>query len=215
MLRRIGYWVISVGILMAFFMTGNRASGTPVDTKQRVAPIHVEQFGVHNALRSISQKMGVPIGVEMIFEPKTEPTLNFDFPGGTVADLLNTLVSHAPGYRWDETDGMIHVFRNSTHLPIASVTMSYPGVENKSREDIWEDIAQRPEITAWLEANQCARQELFGGREFRTNNAPISIDPGTMTLAQLLDQVAVKSGVNYWAISQTPGKPCQVSIILW
>jgi hypothetical protein len=36
-----------------------------------------------------------------------------------------------------------------------------------------------------------------------------------MTLAQLLDQVAVKSGVNYWAILQTPGKPYQVSIILW
>jgi hypothetical protein len=94
--------------------------------------------------------------------------------------------------------------------------MSYPGAHNKTREELWGDIAKKPEITAWLYANHCERQQLFTGSEFRTHNGPISIDAGSMTVAHLLDQVAIKSGENYWAIVQSPpDKVCQVSILLW
>jgi hypothetical protein len=194
-----------------------RASADPTNnSNKRVPACHIEQFAAYNALHDISQKAAVVIGVEAVVDYKTEPTVKLDFPGGTLADLLNMFVSQVPEYRWSEDDGLIHVFRNAAHLPIADVLMSYPGARDKTREEIWEDIAARPEIKTWLDSNHCSRQELFNGKEFRSHNGRISIDPGSMTLAQLLDEVAVKSGVNYWAILQSPpGKTCQLSIFLW
>jgi len=185
-------------------------------SNNHVPAIHIETFGAHNALYLISEKANVPIGVEAIFDYKMEPTIDFDFPGGTVADLLNMFVSQASDYRWVEDTGIIHVFWNSTHLPIADVMLSYPGAENKTRQQIWDDIDKRPEVIAWLNANHCERNELFMGKEFRAHNGPISIKAGSMTLAQLLDQVAIKSGENYWAIVQSPaGQKCQIRISVW
>jgi len=181
-----------------------------------VGQLHIESFGASGALFWVSQEAHVPIGVEAIFDHDKEPTIDFDFAGGTIADLLNIIVSQAPEYRWIEEDRIIHAFWNSTHLPIADVVMSYPGAKNKTRKEIWDDIDKRPEITAWLEANHCERQELLTGKEFSAHNAPISIEAGSMTLVQLLDQTAIKSGENYWAIVQSAtDKPCQVSILLW
>ena len=95
--------------------------------------------------------------------------------------------------------------------------MSYPGADMRTRKQIWEDIASRPEISAWLSSTHCSRSEFFTGGEFKKNNERISIKSRALTLAQLLDETAVKSGSNFWAVLQSPrsATPCQVSIILW
>jgi hypothetical protein len=94
--------------------------------------------------------------------------------------------------------------------------MSYPGAVKRSRHDIWEDIAKRPEVRAWMQSSHCTRGELFNGKEFRDHNEPINIQAGSMTVAELLDQVASKSGVNYWAVLQSASdSPCSLQIILW
>lgn len=181
-----------------------------------VRAISVEQFAVYNAAAEISEKAKIPIGVAAI-QPKQEPTIKLDFRGGTVADLLNLLVSEAPGYQWQETDkGVIHLSRVGARVSLLDVSMSYPGAVHKTRKEIWEDIGQRPEISAWLQAHACTRSEFFTGHEFSEHNTPISIEPGDLTLEQLLDQVAVASGANYWAVLQSPsGSSCKLGIILW
>lgn len=183
---------------------------------KHVAACHIEQLGVDTAVGDIAHRAHVPSGVEEIFDHDTEPTIKIDFPGGTLADLLNRLVSHAPGYQWREDDGIIHVLWHGAHLPLADVVMSYPGAHDKTVDEIWSDLAARPELNAWLGSNHCSRQQIFSEtgptpppRDFR-----ISISAGSMTLAQLLDRVALKSGES-WEISQSPpGKPCVVSIFL-
>jgi len=185
-------------------------------SNRNIGAVHIEQFGAANALRSISQKAQIPIGVEAIVDYKNEHEVKLDFPGGTVADLLNMFVSQAPEYRWDEVEGIIHVFQDAKHLPLADTTISYLGAKSRSRKEIWSDLNKMPEIAAWMNANHCQRQELFNGKEFRAHNAPISIERGTITVSELLDQVAVKSGENYWAIlrSSASETACQVTIIL-
>ncbi len=218
MLKRVACFSIGVTILQIWLAPCGRVSGDVSRlSNKRVAACRIEQFGAYNALRDVSQKAHVAIGVEAAIDYKTEPTVVLDFPGGTVADLLNMFISRVPDYRWEDADaGIIHVFRDATHVPLADIMISYPAARNKTRKEVWEDIGKAPEITEWMNSAHCSRRELLHGKEFRNHNDPISIEQGSVTLAQLLDEVAIKSGENYWAILQsTPGKPCQVSVFLW
>jgi hypothetical protein len=186
-------------------------------TAKKVGPHHFEQFGILNLLGQISYETGTPIGLDAVL-PEKESTIAFDFPGGSVADLLNMLVAEVPDYRWEEArGGVIHFYRPGGHVGLIDVVMSYPGAVKRTRKQIWEDIASRPEISSWLSSTRCSRSEFFTGSEFRTNNDRISISSGDVTLAQLLDATAVKSGSKFWAVLQSPPSttPCQVSIILW
>jgi hypothetical protein len=189
----------------------------PKMASRHVPALRIGQFAAYNALGEMSRKAHIAIGIEAIVDYKTEPTIEFNFPGGTVADLFNMFASQAPQYRWSEENRIIHVYENS-RPQISAIPISFPGA-SKTRREIWEDLAATPEVNAWLVSNNCSRGEIFGGWEFKDSNGPISIKAGTMTLAHLLDEVAIKSGDNYWAIlmsSQSPPeKPCQISILLW
>ena len=182
----------------------------------RLEALRIEEGAPYAALGEISEKAHIVIGVEAI-QPKEEPTVIIDFPGGTVADLMNAFISQAPDYEWEENNGAIHVFRKNARVSLVDIQMHYPGADKKTRHEIWDDIANRPEISAWLNSSHCTRQEYFHGKEFKDNNDPISIAPGDMTLKQLLDEVAIKSGDNYWAVLQSPpsGDSCHIAIILW
>jgi hypothetical protein len=101
---------------------------------------------------------------------------------------------------------------------LADVVMSYPGARDKTRLEIWFDIHERPEISAWMKSNHCRPGELFHAKHFKPFKGSISIAPGPMTVAQLLDEVALQSGVNYWAVLQWPSsssRSCHVSVIVW
>jgi hypothetical protein len=191
------------------------AAGTT--SAMSLGQLRIEQYGVYNAAKEISQKAHAPIGVDAVL-PRKEPTIVFDFPGGTVADLLNMLVSQAPEYEWNEAeDGVIHVYRKNARVSLLDVVMHYPGAENKTREEIWEDLSKRPEILQWLKSNSCLRKEFFIGNEFKWNNDPISVAPGQITVRQLFDDVAVKSKENGWSVleSASPADSCHVSLMLW
>ncbi len=184
---------------------------------KRVGACRIEQAGAYHALGEISEKAKVPIGVDAV-QPEKEPSIVLDFPGGTVGDLLNMFVARVPDYTWAETDdGVIHVTRANGHVSVLDVVMAYPGAEKRTRRQIWEDISNRPEVAAWMNSAHCSRREFFHGGEFKIHNDPISIAPGAITLEELLDEVAVKSGSNYWAVLQSPPSSgsCRVAIILW
>jgi hypothetical protein len=177
---------------------------------------HIEQFGRLNALGEMSEKADIVIGLDAI-QPKEESTIAFDFAGGTVADLLNTFVSVSQDYAWSETNsGVVHVQRSGAHVTLLDVVLNYPGAVKKTRHDIWQDIAKRPEVIEWMQSNHCTREEFFTGGEFQSHNDPISVEAGSLTVSDLLDDIASKSGTKYWAVLQSPAStPCSVSIILW
>jgi hypothetical protein len=215
MIRKTIYlWIAILSIQPIYLIHVRAAADAVTASTKKIGGCHIEQFGVYNALSEISKKAGVTIGVNAI-EPEKEVTIIFDFPGGTVADLLNMFQSKAPNYKWEEENGIIHVSRNDARVSLTDVVMSYPGAVQRTREQIWEDIAQRPEISAWMNSAHCSRGELFHGKEFRNHNNPIDIVPGSITLAELLDQVAVKSGAGYWAVLQSSDSgACRIYILV-
>jgi hypothetical protein len=214
-------WLVcsSMTVIMLTFCGGGRsAQAAQTSTSMKmVNPCHIEQAGVFHALAEISKKANVAIGVEAIL-PREEPTIIIDFPGGTVADLLNAFAAQAPDYAWtDGGRGVIHVSRNTGRIPLLDVVIAYPGADKKTRQQIWEDLAKRPEVSAWFDSARCTRGELFQGGEFRNHNEVISIARANITLEQLFDEVTLKSGENFWAVLQSPpsGSSCRVALILW
>jgi hypothetical protein len=202
------------GVSSGFAQSASEAEKASI---RAVGAFHVEQFGAYRALADISQKAGVSIGVDAV-QPEKEIPVEFDFPGGTLAELLDACVAQAPEYQWVETaeGGPIRVSRSGGHVPLLDVVMHYPGADMKTREEIWEDIARRPEVFAWMNSAHCSRREFFQGGEFKRHNQKISISPASLSVAQLLDQVATKSGENYWAVLETPpGSECRISLMLW
>ena len=191
----------------------------PSISEKVVGPCKFQTFGADDATRKIADCAKIPIGVEYVFIHEIERTISIDFGGGTAAELMNQFAQQAPEYSWKDDGTVIHVFQKAAHVPIADVLMAYPGAQQKTRQEIWEDIQNRPEINRWMETFRCDRQELMSGTEFSQNNDRITVEPGQLTLAQLLDAVIIKSGDNHWVISlsrpRRPGDTCKITIFLW
>lgn len=177
-------------------------TGPPLGVNDRVGALHIHGFSAYGALQEISRKANVVIGVEMIVY-KSDKGIQFDFPGGTVADLLNAFVSKAPDFRWQDDGGIIHVFRGGQHPALADLEVDYPGASEKSRYEIWMSLHQRPEYMGWMKSSQCHPVERLRSDYFKFDIGPIDIPAGRLTIAQVLDQAAMKSGDGFWAVLQS------------
>jgi hypothetical protein len=131
---------------------------------------------------------------------------------------MSLFVEKYPEFSWQESsDGIVHVTRKGATPSLAAVVLAYPGAVDSTRQQIWSNLSELPEVSAWRSANHCIRGEILDGTEFKTHNQPLSIESGSMTVAHLLDLIAIKSGTNFWAILQTPGSSgqCRLAINVW
>jgi hypothetical protein len=207
-------WALSTAFCIPIYPASSAAM-----TSNSVAALHVKQRNAYEALQYIAFESGLTIGVEDVISPDDGKVV-IDFPGGTVADLLNAFTNQAPSFRWQKDGEIIHVFRKSATVSLADVVLAYPGAKKLTRMQIWMQIRESPEVKRWVAANNCIDVGRFGPYAFlRTKNSPdsISIAPGTMTLSQLLDKTATQTGVGFWAILQSgpSAKSCKVSIVPW
>ena len=188
----------------------------------KVGKIHIEEYAARDILHKISREAHIPIGFQSVEQPaKGGGSSVIELLGGTVREVLDAFVSQFPGYQWSEDDGVVHIIWHGTHLPIADIAIFYPGVEDVTLGEIWGHFGEIPELKAWLAANNCSYPAFVIGSELYTppgvkKQIPrFSIDGGPITLAQLLDQIAIKSGENFWAIVQTfPEESCVVDIYM-
>lgn len=208
-------FILSLILQSTVFNSFYGARSAEKTSRLPAGPMHIEEYGTYNAAEEISEKAHIAIGVEAI-QPAKERTVVLNFQGGTVGDLLNMLTATSQDYSWDETEGgVIHLARTGARVALLDVTISYPGAYKKTRQEIWENITDIPEISAWMKSNACSRQQFLNGKEFKKYNDPIYIAPGSMTVRQLLDTVAVKSGSNYWAVLQSPPTTGDCHITIW
>ncbi|HEX4022751.1 MAG TPA: hypothetical protein VHX63_16520 [Acidobacteriaceae bacterium] len=214
----LGHILISALPLVFLVLPYSANAQKDLATKTVVA-LHTEQRNAYDALQYVAFRANIVIGVSAILSPNDE-RFKLDFPGGTVSDLMNTFHSQASGLRWQQNGNIIHVSSSDAGSPLANVVLNYPGAREKNRLQIWTQVRTSPEVKNWLRANRCREIGRFSPYAFlQPKNRPdaISISPGSMTLAQLLDKVATQTGVNFWAVLQTAptAKSCHVSIMPW
>jgi hypothetical protein len=132
---------------------------------------------------------------------------------------LNTVIAQSSDYRWREDSGIIHVSRKGAHVSLTDVLLSYPGAQNRNMMQMWMDIRERPEIREWMESAHCRLGgEPFHAKNFKQHRGPISVPTGSTTVAHLLDEIALQSGSNYWAVLQRfspKSHSCYVSVNVW
>jgi hypothetical protein len=188
----------------------------PLAVSDKMEAFHIQGISAFEALQYISRKYNVAIGMQGVVR-KTDPKIDLNFSGGTVGDLLNAFVAKARDYHWQNDEGFIHISRNDAPVSLANVVLTYPGTSQKERYEIWRTLHTLPEYVSWMKANQCHAFEQIRPVDFKFNDGPIDIAPGKMTVAQLLDQVAKKSGDGFWAVLQSDPSDatCRVSVIDW
>jgi hypothetical protein len=151
-------------------------------------------FGAYNAVAEIAAHAHVVIGFVAV-RPKEWSAYDFHFSGGTLADLLDSFVNQNPDYQWEVIeDGVFRVRRRGEPVSLAAEAVSYPGAVDATRKEIWEGIQGLPEVKAWMISNHCSPLDLLSGNEFRIHNEPINIEPQSLSVSQLLDKVALRSG---------------------
>jgi hypothetical protein len=194
----------------------NLQKGPPLGLSDQVGALRVEGVLPFEALQRVSRKYNVVVGIEAVTY-KSDQKISLDFPGGTLADLLGAFVTQAPDYHWQNDNGIIHVFRNGASISLANVMLNYPGASQQERYLIWLGLRRLPEHVGWMKTYQCQPFARMSAFDFKFNDGPIDIPAGAVTVAQLLDQVAKKSGDGFWAILQSdPSDPvCRISVIDW
>lgn len=86
-----------------------------------------------------------------------------------------------------------------------------------ARLSIWAQLHRLPEYITWMKTSQCREVEHVSPVFFHFDKGPVDIPAGRLTVSQLLDQVAVKSGDGFWAILQSDASEpvCKVALIDW
>ena len=201
-------------ILFASSVAVASAAETPAGIK--VEARQFRGFGAYNAVAEIAAYAHVVIGFVAV-RPKEWSAYDFHFSGGTLADLLDSFVNQNPDYQWEVIeDGVLRVRRRGQPVSLAAESVSYPGAVNATRKEIWEVIQKLPEVKAWMISNHCSPLDLLSGNEFRIHNEPINIEPQTLSVSQLLDKVALRSGSHSWTIIRsTPGALCTITLEAW
>jgi hypothetical protein len=182
----------------------------------RVRNVHLRGPRISDLLRDLAHQYHIVIGFVGIQQPE-QMAKDLDLESGTLADVMNAIVSFHPGYTWQMADdGAIHVYSVAKRLDLADVPLSRFVIENQDRRQIWESLGSVPQINAWLRENGCSREELFTGHEWKQKDKTVSFDASGKTLGEMLDYVAAATGVYFWSIArlQRDGK-CFISIALW
>lgn len=111
-------------------------------------------------LDTLSGDHRIPIGIESSSDDRKNLLLNIDTSnGGTLSDVLNSIVEQVPIYRWEVRDGVINIVPTQSRDQFLEKLLSThidkftpkPGI---TKFDIRNTLADLPEVHSLLEENK-------------------------------------------------------------
>ena len=107
-------------LALAFSGLGKSQLTAPVATQNVQAILHsqVSAYSLKaddfaHALISLSARFNLPMGIEWVRSPETTKRFNLSWSDTSVEQMLKTLVESQPGYQFEISDGIVHVFPSS------------------------------------------------------------------------------------------------------
>jgi hypothetical protein len=172
--------------------------------------VSIKQHNVPVALYDIADKYNIPIGVEVSSEddPQKDGNISVQINGGTLRDVLNSIVSQNPIYTWDVEDGVINVYPRGNRDPLLQTLLEAKiqafSVEKKtSRFKFREDLTKRPELKGVLDSYGVTPvNEIFGGRDIAVLGGNFSLNVSDMKVKSILNRVIRDSQTKYWIIDR-------------
>lgn len=208
--------MIRILIFVALLITG-LPNPVAQGSSRQIAPLHVEGFGVPGIVRNVAQATHVVFGIEANMLLGSETRMNFDFTGGTLAQLADQLAALLPGASWRQIAGAgIVIYRDGKAVELAKTEISLSGVRKATLRQTWELLTAQPELKTLMRDEHCKEMNLFRGHEWANDSPTITLPAGTVTLEQAIALAVTKSGRFYWTVLDNLREgQCEISIAVW
>jgi hypothetical protein len=205
---------VGIVLLCAFFLSGlySRASARSQSAQDILAlriTVHLSKATMILVLNTLSVEHRVPIGIERSPAHNDDEKLNLDFDGGTLKEVLDSIVQQEPLYRWELVDGVINFVPAGDRDPFIEAFLSTPVAHFDPGK--WTSIFQVrnaigdiPEVKRMLEANH---KTLF---KYTKKDVDLSIS--NTTVRGVLNRVIRDSEHTSWSIGWVPGDKDSLSI---
>lgn len=162
--------------------------------------------------RQIAESQQVVVGVSGTLVGSDRTLINISLSNGTIGDLLNTVVSKDPRYKWrDMPDGTIEVTVGGNPLDMLSTVVHNVDLERLPQSQLASKLANFQEIKTWLQSHSCNMGQIFLGRP-PTEVWTIRPRASEESLREILNDIAVQTHTYFWTAIRFSENPCEINL---
>lgn len=215
-----------VGIVLfcAFVSSGlgPRASARPEQSQDilgRRITVHLSEATMNLVLGTLSVKHRVPIGIERSPAHNDDEKLNLDFDGGTLKEVLDSIVRQEPLYRWELAEGVINFVPARERDPFIEAFLNTPVAHFDPGKwtsifQVRDAIGDVPEVKRTLEVNH---KTLYKHGDYVKSPSiytkeDVDLSISNTTVRGVLNRVVRDSEHTSWSIGWVPGDKTALSI---
>jgi hypothetical protein len=207
-------------ILLVTLFVGNshifKSQAVAIDRRESLADlplgnVHIEKSNVPLLLSEIAFKYSVPIGVEVSPDDNLlkEGHIIVQINGGTLKDVLDSVIAQVPIYTWDIEDEVINVFPRGNREPLLKALLETQlqtlSIEEKTnRFKFREMLTQRPELKSIFDDyGVTPENQIFGTRDVAVLGRGFSFTVSNMKVKSILNRVIKESETKYWIVNRS------------
>jgi hypothetical protein len=201
--------------LFPALVNGSFSSEDSISSRQGAADIlskRIEQFDstktrMADQLIELASALKIPMGIETSYVPEEKSSSEIHLKGVSGQDVLREILRQNPGYSWEITQNVVHVFNNSLVYDVKNyLNILLPQYRMQN-----EDLLGASE---WL--HSCIRMYLYqerirSGEQGHGPQPPgwdvwnLSLDLHDVTVREILNKLVLMNGNSLWisCIDQT------------
>lgn len=206
---------ISMLVLVAFGSSSSAQSNPPTVVKDAsavtVTDLQVKEINISHVLAKIAYTYNVPISLEVATNEDLlkGKSLKVELKKGTLADVLNNIISQKPSYIWEASEDGIRVFPKSEFRDPLLQTLLDTRISHFSvsksivKLNFREALTRRPELANLLTSYGVRpSNEAFHRLDIQSFGGDFSLDLENVSVRSILDSVIKSSRTKYWFINR-------------
>lgn len=206
-------------LLVVVFSAGTFAQsethgGKEEKIKLPVRDLQIEERNMHLMLSKLAYQYNVPISLEVAFDDDLLDSkhLKVHVKNGTLADVLNSIVTQQPSYTWKSSESTISVFPKDRfrdpflHTLLETKLTHFVIPIGTSRLSFKQKLASRPELKDLLASNGVSLStDGLLNYEIRSFGPDFALDLQNVPVQEILDYVINNTKTRYWLVTRSEG----------
>jgi hypothetical protein len=167
-----------------------------------VSNLSLRESSIDLALKEVSAKYSVPIGLEMALSANENLEVKIDIKKGTLRDVLDAVVRVDAKYEWQLVDGVVNVCPRIQRDDLLRTRVESFRVQQRTGLlDLRADITKLPELRAKLDSAHVRPIIVaWATPDFAEASPGFRINVKDVTLRELLNQIVSTSDIKYWVV---------------
>ena len=185
----------------------------------RPITLHLSKATLSLALGTLSVQHRVPIGIERSPSHSDDEKLNLDFDGGTLKEVLDSIVKQERLYRWEVVEGVINFVPARDRDPFVEAFLNTPVAHFDPGKwgsvfQVRDAIGDVPEVKQMLEENHKSLYKYGDYVKYPSiySKKDVDLRISHTTVRGVLNRVIRESEHNSWSIGWAPGDKDALSI---